>query len=914
MGRANYTVSLWALFGYRVHPWKDSIPMKNCRFERDRRRVTTRTAPLAVALLILLAAPLALVPGDAAAAEPVALLPEHPRLEEVQSPEQFFGFPIGSRHLRHDQIVAYFHHLADASPRVQLIPYGHTQGRRPLLVAAISSPNQIERLDEVQQSRRQLTSGKLKQVPEDTPVVMYMGYNIHGDEASAANAAPVVAYHLASSESEDVVAWLEQTVYLVDPVMNPDGLDRFANWVNDNRGRLASDSAIDREHNQPWPGGRTNYYWFDLNRDWLPLVHPESRGRLRLFHQWKPNVNLDFHEMGGNSSYFFQPGVPARNNPLSPAENLRLTRAFAAEHTVDMDQANELFFTEERFDDFYVGKGSTYPDLHGSVGILFEQGSTRALRLTNDRTQRHFRDTIANQVRTSLSSLRAADRYREELLAYQHDFYAAALQAGKAAEHKTFVLTGPPERIRAAGELLHRHAIRAYRPEAAITLGDQQHAADRVLVIPAAQAEYTFIRSLMETPQEFRENLFYDVSTWHLPSALDLTMHPLSGAPPKSWLAHRVTTAAPDEKVDNQAAFTSQAQVTGYIIDPVHWAAPRLVARLLAAEADVRVTPRPISVQDEDASQQWPAGSYLILRQPNAKRWQRVLQVLQRAAEQDALVAQPLPSSRTADGPDLGSDSITRLAPANPLLVVGPGTTVLSTGALWHFLDTRMQQSTTLVETTRLTGVKLSDYSCVILPAGSYSNWDSKQVAALQQYVRDGGTVIATASAISWLARQKLIQLAKAPEAEGSAPKDAAQDQEAEVLSFVDASDRRDLEKVAGAFLMTRIDPTHPLGYGFPNPEVPVFRDHATAFAPPANPYKSAARYTDVIAGYVSEANRGRLSGSAAVWVEPAGRGRFILLADDPVFRGYVRSSERFLTNAILLGPSLRIPSPPPAP
>ena len=288
--------------------------------------------------------------------DPMDVLPAHPRDERISSPETFFGHKIGLRHLRHHEVVSYWKYLAENSERVALIDYGQTHGHRPLVMAVITSPANQAKLDSIRLGRRRLTSGKFAGDIAKQSLVMYMGYSVHGDEASGMNAAPLVAYHLASSVSDEMEQWLEQGIYLIDPALNPDGSDRFANWANENRGRFASASGIDREHTQPWPGGRRNYYWFDLNRDWLPLVHPESRGRLRLFHQWKPNVVLDFHEMSGSSSFFFQPGIPERNNPLTPAENLELTRAFAQEHALSMDLAGESFYTEERFDDFYMEK------------------------------------------------------------------------------------------------------------------------------------------------------------------------------------------------------------------------------------------------------------------------------------------------------------------------------------------------------------------------------------------------------------------------------------------------------------------------------------------------------------------------------------------------------------------------------
>ena len=204
--------------------------------------------------------------------------------------------------------------------------------------------------------------------------------------------------------------------------------------------------------------------------------------------------------MSGSSSYFFQPGIPERNNPFSPPRNFELTRLFAQSHAAAMDQAAELFYTEERYDDFYAGKGSTYPDLHGAVGILFEQGSTRGLRLRNTRTDRHFRDTIANQVRTSLSSIRAANQWRDPLLSFQTDFYRRALQLGRVSATTAYLLTGSASRIQAAGELLKRHSIAIYQPADAVRFQGELLPPQNVLVVPSAQSEFTFVRSLMEPP------------------------------------------------------------------------------------------------------------------------------------------------------------------------------------------------------------------------------------------------------------------------------------------------------------------------------------------------------------------------------------------------------------------------------
>ena len=336
--------------------------------------------------------------------------------KSIPNPKSHFGFDVGFRHLEHGQVVSYLQALAEASARVSLRQYGHTHGGRPLLLLTITSKKNRNRLDEIQRKSRRLTKANGENIEtEDLPAVINMGYGVHGDEPSATNCAPLVAYYLAAAQGEEIERILENCVILLDPCLNPDGFNRFATWANRYRGRVLNPDPQHAEHNQQWPPGRTNYYWFDLNRDWLPLVHPESRSRMRWYHKWKPNVVLDYHEMGTNSTYFFQPGIPQRTNPLTPQKNVDLTNKFGEYHARALDERGSLYYTQETFDDFYMGKGSTYPDLHGAVGILFEQASSRGHVQENQDGLLTFYDTIANHFATSLSSLKATVDLRKEL-------------------------------------------------------------------------------------------------------------------------------------------------------------------------------------------------------------------------------------------------------------------------------------------------------------------------------------------------------------------------------------------------------------------------------------------------------------------------------------------------------------------
>ncbi|MBY0573014.1 MAG: hypothetical protein K2P84_04990, partial [Undibacterium sp.] len=291
------------------------------------------------------------------------VLPVHSRIENITTPAASFGFALGEWHARPEQLVSYYQRLAKESPRVQVRIIGYTHERRPLLNVIITSPKNQARLAEIEAAR-----GRGESENKDGPLVVYLGYSVHGNEASGANAAPLVAWHLASSQDKSVNEMLDNTVVVIDPMFNPDGVARFASWANSYRGQTLVADGNSLEHREAWPSGRGNHYWFDLNRDWLWLAHPESRAHVAAFQQWRPHILADFHEQGTDATYFFQPGVPARTHPLTPQSNQDLTSAIAKFHAKAFDARGEFYFSREGFDDFYYGKGSTYPDVQGSVG------------------------------------------------------------------------------------------------------------------------------------------------------------------------------------------------------------------------------------------------------------------------------------------------------------------------------------------------------------------------------------------------------------------------------------------------------------------------------------------------------------------------------------------------------------------
>ena len=296
--------------------------------------------------------------------------------QNIPTPKSIIGHEVGEWHITHDKLVSYMKALAASSDRIVLEDRGKTFEDRPLLLLTITAPKNHENIDKIRQNHIDATNNPDIDISKN-PIVVYQGFSIHGNEPSGSNAALAIAYYLAAAEGLEVDDLLKNTVILFDPSFNPDGLQRFAYWANTNRSKNINPDPNDREYTEIWPRGRTNHYQFDMNRDWLPVQLPESKARIASFHKWLPNILTDHHEMGSNSSFFFQPGIPSRTNPLTPQMNQDLTKEMATYHAKALDKIGSLYYSEESFDDFYYGKGSTFPDINGSIGILFEQASSR---------------------------------------------------------------------------------------------------------------------------------------------------------------------------------------------------------------------------------------------------------------------------------------------------------------------------------------------------------------------------------------------------------------------------------------------------------------------------------------------------------------------------------------------------------
>jgi len=835
---------------------------------------------------------------QSATANPIDLtyyLPEGtPYNPDIPTPEAFFGFQIGQWHLRHDLTVAYMKELASRSDRINIQTYARSYEQRELLLLTITSPQNHLNIDTLQQQHAQLSdpNQSATQNTATMPLVVYMGYSIHGNEPSGGNAAPIVAYHLAAAQSATIDSLLQNTIILLDPAFNPDGFNRFAHWANTHKGKHANADPAHREHNEVWPGGRTNHYWFDLNRDWLLLQHPESQGRMAQFHAWKPNILTDHHEMGTNETFFFQPGIPSRNYPLTPERTYELTAAIAERHAEALNTIQSLYYTQESYDDFYIGKGSTYPDLNGSVGILFEQASSRGHIQESIHGPLSFPFTIRNQVRTSLSTLKAATELRKDLLDHQRNFYIDAIQDAAKSRIKAYVFgdLSDPARTHHFIHLLQQHHIQVHELARPLTVSGQTFSPGSAFAIPAQQPQYRLLTAMFERRTTFQDSLFYDVSAWTLPLAFNMPFAELT-ATSQEVIGDRIlpTQKPQGRRIGNANAYAFAFEWKGYY-------APRALYRLQKAGVMTKVATQPFRIQTTEGTRNFDYGTILIPMGIQNRAPQDIQTLINTITQEDAIDVYAIETGLATSGISLGSPNFEPLQKPEIAILIGDGTTSYYAGEAWHLLDQQYDMDVSLIEAQSINNHTLSRYTTLIMAGGSYGTLDSIKINALKQWIRSGNTLIAYNNAAQWAVQNKFVNTKFVP-TDIQKPQDPK--------PYINASSDQGAQVIGGAIFQVQVDRTHPLVYGYTNNTLPVFRRGTTFLAPTQNPYATPLIYTarPLLSGYISTQNLTRLKNSAATIAGRQGNGRVIVMTDNPTFRAYWYGTQKLLANALFFSP-----------
>ncbi len=807
----------------------------------------------------------------------------------IPTPQSIIGHEVGEYHVTHDRLIQYMQALDKASDRITLEVIGHTHEQRPLILLTITAPENHTNIETIRTQHVLLTdpSRSPNLNTSEMPAVFYLGCSIHGNEASGTNAALLIAYHLAAAKGDKIESILKNTVVLLDPSFNPDGMQRFAAWVNSRRSNLVSPDPNDMEHHEPWPGGRTNHYWFDLNRDWLVAQQPESAARIKKFHEWKPNVLTDHHEMGTNYTFFFQPGVPSRTHPLTPARNVELTKKIGEFHARAFDAIGSLYYTQESYDDFYYGKGSTFPDIQGAIGILFEQGSSRGHQQESENGILTFPFAIRNQFTAAMSSLDAVSSLRRELLDYQRQFYLDAAAEGRKDRTKAIIF-GSRDKARAyhLAEIISRHDISVFRASANHTFNGKQFDASSSFIVPINQPQYRLLKSMFETRTSFRDSIFYDVSSWTLPFAAGVDYEELRSIP------------APGERVTNFTLpsgnlFGGRGEYA-YVFEPTGYYVPRAVNRLLKEDILVKVATEPFH---HTSGKRFSRGSILIPLTGQKKTQQQIDFVIDEILRKDGIDVYSFETGLDYTGTSLGSYSFRPIRQPKIAVLVGDGVVSYDAGELWHLLDVRFEMPVTMLPINVLNTADISRYNTIIFPHGTYNNISDAARDKLKTWVQNGGVVIGLETALTWFDAAGLgkFGLKKNEEAAKERP----------ARPYAEIATARGAQVTGGAIFEVNVDLTHPLLYGYSRNRIPVFKGNNLFLEKSKNPFANPIVYTPepLLSGYISAANYDRLRNSSMAGVSVMGRGRVIGFTENLAFRAFWFGTNKALMNAIYYGP-----------
>lgn len=798
--------------------------------------------------------------------------------KNIPTPKSIIGHEVGDWHITHDKLVQYMYAIAAASDRVTIENRGTTFEGRPLVLLTITSPLNQNNIETLRTNHIALTDNNITANTTNMPIVVNQGFSIHGNEPSGSNAALVLAYYLAAAEGPEIAHLLENTIILLDPSFNPDGLNRFATWVNMHKSTHVNPDPNDREYSEIWPGGRTNHYWFDMNRDWLPAQLPESRARLKTFYKWHPNILTDHHEMGTNATFFFQPGIPSRTHPLTPKKNQQLTGAIAKFHAKALDKIGSFYYSEESFDDFYYGKGSTFPDINGSIGILFEQASSRGHAQESSNGILTFPFTIRNQFTTALSTLEAAVSMREEILQYQQNFYSQTNKDGNDAI--IFGDAKDPNKTYHLAEILNKHHITFHALKKDITLKGKMYKKGAAYIVPKNQKQHRLINAMFEKRTQFTDSLFYDISAWSFPLAFNMDYYekaPLSLAESTPAILSKPEVVTPP-----------QSQYA-YLMEWHDYYTPKALYQLLHKNIRVKVGMQPFSINDV----QYDYGTLLIPVQNQEITPTEIYKEIRNISENEHITIQAVSTGLTK-GIDLGSRQFRAVQLPKIALIVGQGINPYDAGEIWHLLDTRYHIPVTKIDTRNIARTDLSTYTDIIIV--NTNGFEKNVTEKLKNWTRNGGTLIAYKNTGKWLNNNELLKL-----------KFKSFKNTAKNISFEQRSNFNGAQVIGGAIFKTKLDRSHPIGFGYKNNVLPVFRNSTLFLEKDKNSYNNPMLYTNkpLIAGYISKPNLTLLEGTSAFKTGYLEKGTVIYFTDNHNFRAFWYGTNKLLLNSIFFGDTM---------
>ena len=802
---------------------------------------------------------------------------------QVQSPSEFLGYEIGTQFSRHADVVRYFEHVAENSDLVTYQVYGKTNERRPLTYAVITTAANHSNLENIRKANLEQTGIASGNSGAADKAIVWLSYNVHGNEASSTEASMATLYELITTKKD----WLENTVVIIDPCVNPDGRDRYANWFNQVASTPYDPAQVAAEHDEPWPGGRPNHYLFDLNRDWAWASQVESRERLKVYNKWMPHVHVDFHEQGINNPYYFAPAAEPFNEIITDWQK-DFQVEIGKNHARYFDKEGWLFFTAESFDLLYPSYGDTYPMFMGAIGMTYEQAGHGRAGLGID-TDQGFEltlvDRVAHHKTTGLSTIEISSANAGKLNTQFKDYFNTS-----GLKYKSYVLSGNLDNLKELATLLDRHEIKygfSSNGKASgfsyTSNGQGSMSYDMAMVVSTNQPKGKMVKALLEPDAKLSTPLTYDITAWSLPHAYGLNAVASTSL---------VTANATNPFKSNTA--TSSTNAAGYITKWNSLEDAKLLAALLKEGIKVRFTEKPFS----NNGISYERGSLVITKSDNKTRadFNEVISTLSRKHNR---TLNPTNTSFSTSGPDFGSSSMQLINPPKIALLKGEGTSSLSYGATWYFFEQTLGYPATSIDTGSLGRVDLEEFDVLVMPSGWYGSvLNESTLDKVKDFVRGGGKVIAIGNAVGSFAGKSGFNLKR----NNNSSEDDDTSSDDNLTPYAERENASTTNFITGSIFKTKIDPTHPMAFGY--------GDNYYSLKLGSNSYSYLDKGFNVswipeevtnVAGFAGDNAKAKLSKSLIFGEERMGRGSVIYMVDDPLFRAFWHNGKLFFTNAIFL-------------
>lgn len=799
----------------------------------------------------------------------------HQAQNSVQSPEEFLGYTIGTEFTRHHQVVDYFTHLAENSSNLSFSSYGKTNERRTLSYAVISSEENLGNLEDIRTNNLKQT-GIIDGESSPEIAIVWLSYNVHGNEASSTEAAMVTAHELVTNRKNI----LENTVVIIDPSINPDGRDRYVNWYNQVKATPYSPYQDAVEHNEPWPGGRPNHYLFDLNRDWMWATQVETQQRLKLYNQWMPHVHVDFHEQGINSPYYFAPAAEPFHKVITNFQKEFQTK-IGKHNAKAFDEKSWSYFTRERFDLFYPSYGDTYPTYNGAIGMTYEQAGNGQAGLgihTDEDYELTLIDRVQHHVMSGLSTIEISSENAKELNSEFKTYFK------HSPDFDYYVLTGDEQKLKVLSELFDRHEYKYEFSTSKTLKGTEVYGSSRTefeaenaLVLPANQPKAKMLRVLFEADPELSTPLTYDITSWNLALAHGVDVYTVSG---------NIATKVSTNEFSNQ---NIQKETVGYIAAWNSMAHAKFLAKLLKHEVNVRATTKPFTIENKA----YQRGSLVITKTNNQQSNFDSLVVA--TANEFEVELTTTKTGFSNSGTDFGSPDIKKIHPQRIAVLRGKGTSSLSYGSLWYFFEQELNYPMISISTDDFSGINLEDYDVLVLPNGSYSSlFKDKQLESLSSWIKSGGKVIAMANALSTFEGKNDFGLDKV-----KTEKDST---EVNLTPYAEREKERTKDNITGAIFEVKVDDTHPLAFGYEDTYA-TLKTSSEAYQYLKKGYNVAYLEDSVerLSGFAGEEAVEKISNSLVFGEQRLGRGSLIYMVDDVMFRSFWENGKLFFVNALFM-------------